>query len=264
MAENKKPRRLGGQAQGPRPIRRVAGQSPRPTEPGSEPAAEQSAGTLTDKSAEPKSAKAVKAAGTIAEGTAQPSILERRRTTVVLSSVLAVLAVLLIGLAITGLAGEPDEGDVKRWEPTIQAGKFTPPGAGVHPVTVSSVEWAGSVDEVANAISKIFTFSAKSIDGHLEAVQPLMTQRFIDEEYTATFNETADKVKANNADYQMQTQAQSVLSATSSKVTALIFVNQYVTKGTGKQAVTDLNPLRLFVTAIREKNAWKIDDIKAG
>lgn len=251
MAEIKKPQRLKSTGTGPRPARRVAGQSPRPAEP---------SGEAQSPVVEPKT-QAPKSTSTT---TAQPSVLERRRTTVVLSSILGVLAVLLVGLAITGLAGEPDEGDVKRWEPTLQAGKFTPPGDNVHPVTVSSVEWASSVDDVAKGIEKIFTFSAKTIDGHLDAVKPLMTQRFIDEEYTATFNETAGKVKTNNADYQMETQAQSVLTASNSKVTAMIFVNQYVTKGTGKQAVTDLNPLRLFVTAVRDKNAWKIDDIKAG
>lgn len=191
-------------------------------------------------------------------------MLESRRTTVVLTSVLAVTVVLLLALTVTFFAGEPDEGEVKRWEPTVGAGKFELPKSGERPVTVGPVEWAGSVDEVAKAVTRIFTFSAKTIDTHVDDVAGLMTDDFRDGEYQETFAATSGKVKSNAAEYQMSVVGQSAITASSDRVTVLLFANQFVSKGTGKDVASELNPVRLIVSAIRVENAWKIDKIKAG
>lgn len=240
--DQKRPSRLArpGAGAGPRRVRRIAGQSPQPVRP-------------TSESAKPKpdTAKA-------------PQLLERARTTRVLGVLVGVLAVVVAALGATALWGEPDDDDVTLWQPVMAAGKFVAPSDDEYPVTVGPLEWRASVDEVAKAITKVFTFSWENIDTHAEQVAPHMTQRFLDTEYYETVAETAGRVKANKADYQLVIVGQSVITATRDRVEALIFANQVVTQGSGKSAKSDVYPLRLNVTAVREDGRWKIDEFAAG
>ncbi len=245
-SNDKTPKRpVGGSRSGARAPRRIAGQPARPEQ---SPAESLTAEPVEVRSTEPS----------------RPGVLERSNTTKVLGIVLAALAVVLAALTVTAVWGEPTQEDAKVWAPVMRAGEFTTPPAGTHPVTVGPLEWRASVDATAKNVMKLLSFTWETIDSHADRVQPLVTERFMADEYAEVVADTAERVKQNKAEYDVTVVGQSVITATKDRVQALIYVNQYVAQGTGKKAKADLYPLRLVVTAERDGDDWRIDQLDAG
>lgn len=197
-------------------------------------------------------------------------ILTRSTTTVVLA---AVLGVLLLGcLAAAGLAFRADDA---RWfglgdrggEASGAAWRYDAKkdfALPEHPIAVNYVDARNAADAATNAVLAILTVDWKTYDDHLEGVRTRMTESFYDEEYAATAADSREKFLASKAAYQFEVAGQSVVSATDTEVTALLFLNQYVTKGEGEDRVgPDVYQVRVLVTAVADGDEWLVDKLDA-
>ncbi|WP_235736071.1 hypothetical protein, partial [Nocardioides alcanivorans] len=195
-----------------------------------------------------------------------PGILQRPRTTRILAVLVGVAAVVLGILVVLQFQDEPDPGraDVAMWTPVTRAGEFTLPKEGELPVATTPLEWTAAVDEIAHNVTKILSFNYETIDTHEELAAELVTEDFLVNDLRQTIAETAPKLKENEAEYVVTVAGQSVISATPTRVRALLFVNQLVTKGTGKNAVSDNYPLRLDVVGEKDGDTWRISSLQAG
>jgi len=272
MTDNKTPRRpVAGSRIPSRSPRRLAGQPARPVERGADEggADEQVHEPVTSSPpAEPTVAKPegqAESEGQAEQVPMRPGILHRRRTTTVLAALVGVAAAVLALLVV--LQGQEPDGEAvetRTWDPVGRAGEFTLPREGEQPVSVDALEWTSSVDEIAHAVTKVLSFNWETIDDHEELAADLVTEEFLAGDLRETIAETAPKLKKSKAEYVVTVAGQSVISATPTRVRALLFVNQLVTKGTGKAAVSDNYPLRLDVVGELVDGKWLISSLNAG
>lgn len=185
-------------------------------------------------------------AGTEAETSG--SVLSRTGTTKVLAGFLALL--LVVGLAelaylfvFTGeddAAASPDE-----------------------PVKIQMSEWRTASEKSAKSVTEILNVSWKNYDQNLEDARALMTQGFA-EEYTATTKDSKQRFLETKAEYDFAVVGQSVVRASRDEVTSLLFLNQFVYKGQGKERTgPEIYQVRVEVTAERSGDEWLISDLKA-
>lgn len=256
MADNKRPRRpVAGSRNPARSPKRLAGQPARPDP-----------GAPTDGPApHDEAVDETPAASERIESRPGTGVLHRRRTTLVLASLTGVAAVVLALLVVLQVR-EPQTSidDGRIWSPVARAGEFELPAEDELPVTVDPLDWRESVDELAHAVTKVLSFNWKTIDDHEELAADLVTQEFLADDLRETIAETGPKLKKAKAEYVVTVAAQSVVSATPDRVRALLFVNQLVTKGTGKGAQSDNYPLRLDVVGERVDGEWRIAELDAG
>jgi Mce-associated membrane protein len=192
-------------------------------------------------------------------GRRTPGLLTRRRTTTVLSAVLAVL-VLVVGGLVYLLVRDTVPADVWRHD----AGQeFVAPATDDHPVTINSIEWRNATEAATRAVTDILTVDWKTYDEHLEAATRRMTPSFA-EEYEVTAGDSRDRFLQSKADYDFAVVGQSVVSATEDELTSLLFLNQFVYKGEGRNRVgPDVYQVRVVVTAVREGDEWLVDRLDA-
>lgn len=198
-------------------------------------------------------------------GAPAPGVLQKARTTRVLLALVAVAAVVTGVLGVLQFQEEASvQASASTWAPVSKPGEFKPPHEGELPVTVDSLEWTKAVDDIAHSVTKMLSFNHETIDNQDELAAELVTPEFLENELKQTFAETAPKLKESEAEYTVTVAGQSVISATTDRVRALLFVNQLVTKGSGKQAVSDNYPLRLDVEGVLVDGEWLISDLNAG
>jgi Mce-associated membrane protein len=261
---DKTPRRpvVGSRTPGQRP-RRVAGQTSRPVGSDTPPTVDQptveepTVGEPTvdePRVEQPRLTEPPSPTGAPADG-----VLSRQRTTVVLGAVLAGLLV-----AISVLTWQVVDDD----EPAAQAAwhfqgadkPFDPPK---HPMSVNYVEWRNASDATTNAVLDILTVHWKTYDEHLESAKKRMTDSWA-KEYARTADDTRTKFLAAKADYDFEVVGQSVITASATKVTALLFLNQYVYKGVGKDRVgPDVYQVRVIVEAVASGDEWLVNELRA-
>jgi Mce-associated membrane protein len=165
------------------------------------------------------------------------------------SAVQRVVALAVAGLVLVGvltaeagylwLAGEP--------QPTAD-----------RPVTVSDVTQAAAVDAAANATAEILSTSWQDYDAQATQARGLMTDTF-----GAQYQQTSDDIK--NAFVQAKTKVDmkvawaGVYRASADSVSALLFLDQTVSKGNGTPTVT---PYRALVTVVKSGGGWLVSDIQ--
>ena len=186
-------------------------------------------------------------------------VLSRPRTTVVLGTVLAALVVVLSVLTWQLVDDdEPLAGD--SWQFQGADKPFDPPA---HPMGVDYVEWRNASDATTNAVLDILTVDWKTYDEHLEAATKRMTDTWA-EEYTRTADDTRAKFLDAKADYDFEVVGQSVITASATKVTALLFLNQYVYKGAGNDRVgPKVYQVRVIVEAVASGDEWLVNNLRA-
>lgn len=197
----------------------------------------------------------------------EPGVLSRPGTTRVLA---VVLAVLLAALAVVVGFVQDDEGgwyglgdetgssaDVWRYDSTED---FDLPDA---PVQVPWVDARNAADAATQAVVDILTVKWQTYDDHLAAVKPRMTAQF-GKQYAELAADTRDKFLSSKAEYRWEVVGQSVVSASDTEVTALLFLNQYVYKGAGPDRTgPEIHQVRVIVTAVADGDEWKIDQLDA-
>lgn len=275
---DKTPRRpvVGSRTPGQRP-RRVAGHSSRPADEATTPAVEEQP-TVAEQppvadqppvEEQPPVAEQppvvelppVQIAPDATETSVAPAdgVLSRERTTVVLGCVLAALLV-VIAVLTWQVVDDDESAASSAWHFQGSEEPFEPP---THPMGVDYVEWRNASDASTNAVLDILTVDWKTYDEHLEAVKKRMTEEWA-KEYSRTAEDSRAKFVESKADYDFEVVGQSVISASANRVTSLLFLNQYVYKGTGKNRVgPDVYQVRVIVEAVASGDEWLVDDLKA-
>jgi hypothetical protein len=187
-------------------------------------------------------------------------VLTREMTTRVLAGVLAVLTVAAAGLGWY-LLDDPSDGGSGSSSCYEADRDFEIPD---HPVTVSDLDWRAAREASTESVVKILTVNWKTYDKHLEDVQKLMTREWAEKEYVNTARDTRANFLKNKADYKFAVAGESVVCASADKITSLLFLNQYVYKGTGDNRVgPDVYQVRVIVTAVRKGETWLVDRLDA-
>lgn len=259
MAEDKKkPRKpvVGSRAPSSAP-RKVAGRAVRPEvtdsrvepTPPAPPAAAKSSPPATARLRHTTRARLQTAGG----------VLLRPVTTRVLAGLLAVLTLAASGLAWYVFIDDPAE---SAGSACYQSGKdYEIPD---HPVSVPDLDWRAAREASTQAVVKILTANWKTYDKHVEDAQKLMTREWAQKQYLNTARDTRENFLKNKADYQFAVVGESVVCASSDKITSLLFLNQYVYKGTGDDRVgPEIYQVRVIVTAVRQGETWLVDQLDA-
>lgn len=130
------------------------------------------------------------------------------------------------------------------------------------PVKVPVTDWNSANTAAEKAITEIFTFDWKDYDKNVEAAKGLITDRFA-KEYSRTAKATREKFVASKADYDVTVVGRSVVEATKDEVATLIFLNQFVYKGEGKQRTgPEVYQARMLVRMVRTDNGWLVDELR--
>jgi Mce-associated membrane protein len=164
-----------------------------------------------------------------------------RRSTLVL----VVAIVLLVGIAAA-------EGWYLwlREDPVVSAAR---------PVVTGEVSHRSAVDAASKATDEIFSTSYKNYDEQVDdAVSKMVDNNFADE-YRQTAEDSRDGILDEKVEIQVEVAAASVVRADESQVQALLFLNQYVTKG-GED--TSYTPYRALVTVVNTDQGWLVSDIE--
>ena len=183
------------------------------------------------------------------------SALASPRTTRML---LVLAAVLVVVLAVQGLWWVRHS---MRDEPappkTDEAAISVPSG---RPVVAEGLVVQEGVQAAAEAAQKIVGRTHKSYDQEVAAATELMTDQFAEQ-----YRETTDAVKedfvARKTTVDVRVVGQGVVRANDAELQALIFLNQYVTRASGKNPKTTYTPYRALVTMVNTDQGWLVDDI---
>ena len=269
MAEDKKkPARkpvVGSRAPAPAP-RKVAGRTtrPEPTEPAGTPTTPPSPTSPPSPPSRPRTQPQTAAPQPSAKPARSGGVLSSVRTTKALVGAIAVLLVAAIALGGTLVFDPFDDSSAAGVDPSdcYDAEKdFEIPD---HPVTVPDLDWRAARDESTQAVVKILTVNWKTYDQHLGEAQKLMTRDWAEEHYLNTARDTRANFLKNKADYKFAVVGESVVCASRDEITSLLFLNQYVYKGTGANRVgPDIYQVRVIVTAVREGETWLVDRLDA-
>ena len=171
---------------------------------------------------------------------APPGLLDSLRTTVVL----VVTVLMLAGLAL---------GEAwylwNRDEPGVSAER---------PVVLGTMAYRSAVDTATRSTEEILSTSYRNYDSQVEQATSKMTDSFA-EEYRSTVEDIHDGFIAAKTEIQVKVVASGVVQADSDQVQALLFLNQYVSKG-GKH--TTVTPYRALVTVVHTDHGWLVSDIE--
>lgn len=191
---------------------------------------------------------------------AEAGLLRSRRTTQVLGVLLACLLVAGIALGVLWRVWASEEDDAPAEDPVRAGEAFEVPD---QPITVPLLEWRNANEAAVEAVTKILNRRWQTYDEHADQVRDLMTEDFADE-YAATNEDSREAFLADKAEYNFAVVGQSVVQARPDRVTSLLFLNQYVYKGVGKERVgPEIYQVRVVVTTVREGGTWKVDDLQA-
>ena len=115
-----------------------------------------------------------------------------------------------------------------------------------------------AVDAAAQSTQEILSYGYQDFDAQIDEATAKMTDTF-----AAKYRETAagvrDEFVENRTEQEVRVVGQSVVQASSEKVQALLFLDQYVTRA-GKS--TSVTPYRALVTMVHTDNGWLVDDIE--
>lgn len=262
------PRRpASSRGQTPRP-RKIAGQSATtPTTPSTPttpttPAAQKVAGKTATATPSParlslaKEAGKPKAAATgpetsAAKDGARPGVLARPKTTRVLIIALGLLALLLAGQAVWWIR---HDGGTK----AVDAGSVTVPDD--RPVVADQLAVQDGVESAAKAAQEIVAVDFQKYDEEVDAAAELMTSQF-EAQYRKTAGDIRDDFVANKTVVQANVVAQGVVRANRTRLEALVFLNQVVTRTRDGKPETVLTPFKVLVTMVHTDNGWLVDGL---
>jgi Mce-associated membrane protein len=128
------------------------------------------------------------------------------------------------------------------------------------PVVLNQLAVQEGVDAAASAAQVMFARNWKSYDEGVDNAVALMTDEF-GEEFRTTTEDVRQEFVRKQTEVQVRVVAQSVVRANETELEALIFLNQYVFRGEGKDAKSTYTPYRALLTMVHTGNGWLVDGV---
>lgn len=128
------------------------------------------------------------------------------------------------------------------------------------PVVLNEAAVQEGVDAAASAASVMFARSWKTYDDGVDDAVTLMTDEFA-KQYRATTDDVRKQFIARKTEVEVRVIAQSVVRANADELQALIFLNQYIVRGEGKDAKTTYTPYRALFTMVHTDEGWLVDNL---
>jgi Mce-associated membrane protein len=174
------------------------------------------------------------------------------RALVIGLAVLAVIAVLQ-GVWFVQHAVRGDDAGAK-----VPAGQIAVPAG--RPVVLDQTDVDAAVDQAAKDAVVLVKRDYRTYDADVTKAVDLLTDRF-----SVSYKKTAADVKqqflADKVNVDAKVVAQGVVRANSTQVQALLFLDQYVTKGVGKKRRVTYTPYKVLLTMIHTNTGWLVDGI---
>jgi Mce-associated membrane protein len=162
-----------------------------------------------------------------------------RRTTLVLLAALVVLLGVLVA-EIWYVASDD--------EPVVSSDR---------PVVTGEIASKSAVDAAAQSTQEILSYGYHDFDAQIDEATSKMTEPMA-ERYRETAAGVRQQFIEDKTEQEVRVVGQSVVQASSEKVQALLFLDQYVVKD---GASTNVTPFRALVTMVHTDNGWLIDRI---
>lgn len=273
------PRRSSSRSSTSRP-RRLAGQRPA-AEPGDaskteerigpdEPDTEAEAGADTDTDAPPEPAAPEADApdadasdvegqdgdeGSEGQDDRPAGVLSGERTTRILIGVMVVVTVLLLGQGAWWVVHSVRDDPA----PDVPDGEIAVPSG--RPVVMGEVAWREGVDAAAEAATTVVARDYEKYDAEVDEATALMTPAFA-EEYRQITSDIKREFVDQETVVEVRVVGQGVVRANQTELQALVFLNQYTTKGPAKDSETTYAPYRAVLTMVHTDEGWLVDDIQ--
>lgn len=254
----------------PRP-RKIAGQSgaPRPdevTEPTDEPTDEPTAKVDLAKSRKDEQRKDEQrkdeprkdepSTDTSAPSQDRPGILARQKTTRVLIATLALVALASVaqfGLLLWDQVADDDEPEVVE-----DSGQISVPEG--RPVVADELAVLEGVEKAAKAAQEIVAIDHEAYAAEVDKAAELMTSSF-EKQYRTTATDIQEEFVANKTTVQANVVAQGVVRANRTRLEALIFLNQVVSRERDGEPETVVTPYKVLVTMVHTDQGWLVDGL---
>jgi Mce-associated membrane protein len=173
----------------------------------------------------------------------------------------ALTRVLLVGLAILALvlAGQfawvvthrHDGSTVKPGEIAVPAGR---------PIILNQTDVDAGVDQAAKDAVVIIGRHYQHYDDDVAKAVDLVTDRFAPELKSAAAG-AKQGILDKKVNVDVRVLYQGAVRANRTQVQALLFLNQWITKGVGKDRRITLTPYRVLVTMVHTNTGWLVDNI---
>lgn len=181
----------------------------------------------------------------------RPGFLARARTTNVLIIALAVTSVIMVALgSVVLLTSVNDDG------PAVGDGG-TPSGL---PVVAAELDVIDGVESAAKAAQEIVAVNYEKYDDEVDQAAKLMTKGF-EKQYRDTTADVEKDIVGQKTVVQANVVAQGVVSANRTRLQALVFLNQVVTRTREGKPETVVTPYKVLVTMVHTDKGWLVDDL---
>jgi len=186
-------------------------------------------------------------------------LLNSPRVTRMLLVMAVVVAALLLVEGIWGVVNlVTDEDEPRPSATTAEGGIAVPEDRPVQPTELVVQE---GVEAAAKAAQKIVSRTYQDYDAEVDAAAALLTETFA-EEYRQTTDDVRQEFIAQKTTVQARVIGQGVVRANDTELQALLFIDQYVVKGTGEEARTSRTPYRALVTMVNTQDGWLVDEMQ--
>lgn len=187
---------------------------------------------------------------------ARPGVLARQKTTRVLIAVLVLVAFALAAetlLFVVDRVGEddPPSATESQGAPSVPKGR---------PVVADELSVQEGVETAAKAAQEIVAVDHQKYDQEVDDAADLMTTQF-EEQYRKTAGEIEKDFVANKTAVQATVVGQGVVRANRTRLQALVFLNQVVSRVRDGKPETVVTPFKVLVTMVHTDRGWFVDGL---
>ncbi|GAB2988240.1 hypothetical protein [Nocardioides montaniterrae] len=144
--------------------------------------------------------------------------------------------------------------------PHVPTGQIAVPSG--RPVILNQTDVDAGVDQAAKDAATAVSLHWQHFDDDVAKAADLMTSDFATKFKQTTSDAKAQSI-AKKVDVDARVTYQGVVRANRTQLQALVFLNQWISKGIGKDRRMTLTPYRLLVTMVHTNTGWLIDNIDA-
>lgn len=170
----------------------------------------------------------------------------------VLMIALAVLALVVAGQGIWfGVKGNDHHGSAQAAQGTVDV-------PADRPVQMNQSDIDQGVDQAAKDVVTLMSLHYKTFDDDVAKAVDLTTSRFAPQ-YQQTTADLKDDYVKKQVDLSARVIGEGVVKASTTRLQALLFVNQWATRGLGKDRRLVLTSFRVLMTMVHTTTGWLVD-----